>query len=37
VGFEFLPFAEAIQRVTYPNAKQILREAEDHLNQQTSK
>ena len=37
VGFEFLPFDEALQRVTFPNAKQILREAEDHLNQQSRK
>ena len=33
VGFEFLAFDDAIKRVTYPNAKQILREAEGYLNQ----
>jgi 8-oxo-dGTP pyrophosphatase MutT (NUDIX family) len=32
VGFEFLPFDQAIRRVTYPTARQMLREAEDHLN-----
>ena len=33
VGFEFLAFDDAIKRVTYPNARQILREAEGYLNQ----
>jgi 8-oxo-dGTP pyrophosphatase MutT (NUDIX family) len=31
-GFAFLPFEDALKRVTYPSAKQLLREAEAHLN-----
>jgi bis(5'-nucleosidyl)-tetraphosphatase len=31
VGHIFLPFDEAIARLTYPNAKQVLRDANEHL------
>lgn len=31
VGWAFLEYAEALNRLTYANAKQILRLAEDHL------
>ena len=30
-AYEFLPFEEAVRRVTYANAKQVLRLAHDHL------
>jgi len=30
-AFEFLPFAAALKRITYPNARQVLRLAEDKL------
>ena len=31
VGFEFLPFEQALKRVTYPTAKAVLRAAHAHL------
>ena len=31
VGYAFEPFAQAVKRVTYPTAKQVLRLAEAHL------
>jgi 8-oxo-dGTP pyrophosphatase MutT (NUDIX family) len=31
VGFEFLPYEEARQRLTYPNAREILSRAEEFL------
>lgn len=31
IGFEFLPYSEAVRRVTFAAAKQLLREAEAHL------
>ena len=31
VGFEFLPFEQALKRVTYPTAKAVLRAAHVHL------
>ncbi|HMB96609.1 MAG TPA: NUDIX domain-containing protein [Tepidisphaeraceae bacterium] len=31
VGYEFLPFDEALNRLTYPTAKQLLRDANDYL------
>jgi bis(5'-nucleosidyl)-tetraphosphatase len=31
VAFEFLPFEEAVRRVTYANAKQVLRLAHEYL------
>lgn len=33
VGFEFLPYEGALQRLKYPNSKQILRQAEAFLQQ----
>lgn len=32
VGYAFLPFDQAIARVTYPTARQVLRDADAHLN-----
>jgi bis(5'-nucleosidyl)-tetraphosphatase len=32
VGFAFLPFDEAVARVKYPTAKELLRQAEQRLN-----
>ena len=34
VGFEFLPYESALERLKYPTAKQVLKAAEDFLNQQ---
>ncbi|MDQ3438882.1 MAG: NUDIX domain-containing protein [Planctomycetota bacterium] len=31
VGYAFLPFHEALARLSYPNAKAILQAAQDHL------
>jgi len=31
VGFEFLPFEQALKRVTYPTAKAVLKAAHEHL------
>jgi bis(5'-nucleosidyl)-tetraphosphatase len=31
VGYEFLPFNEALERLNYPNAKGILQAAQEHL------
>lgn len=31
VGYEWLPFREALDRLTYKNAKETLRKAEEHL------
>jgi bis(5'-nucleosidyl)-tetraphosphatase len=31
VGYAFLPFAEALERVKYPTAKQVLRDANEYL------
>ena len=31
VGYEFLPFDEAVKRLTYANAREILRQAEEYL------
>ena len=31
VGYVFLPFGEALARLSYPNAKGILQAAQDHL------
>ncbi len=33
-GYEWLPYEKAIQRVTFPNAKGILRKAHDYLSRQ---
>ena|SRR5450432_1883324 len=33
VGYDFLPFDEALDRLTYPTAKQLLRDANDYLQQ----
>ena len=35
VGFAFLPFDEALARLSYPNAKGILQAAQDHLTRAT--
>ena len=31
VGYEWLPYHEALERLTYKNAKETLRKAEKHL------
>jgi bis(5'-nucleosidyl)-tetraphosphatase len=36
VGYAFLPFDEAIKRLTYDNAKQLLRQAHQHLDGKAS-
>lgn len=35
VGYAFLPFDQALARLSYPNAKAILQAAQDHLTQRT--
>ncbi len=36
VGYAFLPFEEALARLTYPNARGILQAAHDHLTAMTA-
>ena len=36
VGYAFLPFEEALARLSYPNAKGILQAAEEHLSHKTA-
>lgn len=36
-GFAWLPYEEALRRVTYDNAKDLLRRAEEHLRAATKK
>jgi bis(5'-nucleosidyl)-tetraphosphatase len=35
VGYAFVPFDEALARLSYPNAKGILQAAQDHLTRET--
>ncbi len=35
VGYAFVPFDEALTRLTYPNARGILQAAQDHLTRKT--
>jgi len=37
IGYEWLPYEEAIKQLTFKNAKEILRKANDYLNKQRTK
>ncbi len=32
-GYQWLPYKETMEKLTYPNAKNMLKKAEEHLNQ----